>query len=215
MKKTKIIISGGGTGGHIFPAVAIANALKEELPEVEILFVGAEGKMEMERVPKAGYPIVGLPIRGFQRKRPLTIFNTLWKLWKSLRLAKKLLKKEQPDAVIGVGGYASAAVLYEAGKMKIPTLIQEQNSYPGITNKLLAKRAKKICVAYDKMERFFPKEKLVFTGNPIRQDLLNVADEKAKAYEYFGLDATKKTILVVGGSLGAGTLNDSLKNNFK
>lgn len=215
MKKTKIIISGGGTGGHIFPAIAIANALRIALPNAEILFVGAEGKMEMERVPKAGYEIVGLPIRGFQRKRPLMFLNTLGKLFKSLRMAKQLLKKYQPAIAVGVGGYASAAVLYQAAKMGIPTLIQEQNSYPGITNKLLARRAKKICVAYDKMERFFSNEKLVFTGNPIRQDLLEKEIDKEQAYEYFNLDANKKTVLVVGGSLGAKTLNDSLKNHLK
>lgn len=214
MKKPKIIISGGGTGGHIFPAVAIANALKEAAPEAEILFVGAEGKMEMERVPQAGYQIVGLPIRGFQRKQPFTFPSTLKRLFQSLRMAKQLLKKQKADVAIGVGGYASAAVVYQAAKMKIPTLIQEQNSYPGMTNKLLAKRAKKICVAYDKMERFFPKEKLIFTGNPIRQDLLNAIDDKTKAYDYYGLDKTKKTVLVVGGSLGAKTLNDSLKNEL-
>lgn len=215
MKKTKIVISGGGTGGHIFPAIAIANALKAELPNADILFVGAEGKMEMERVPKAGYEIIGLPIRGFQRKRPLTFLSTIGKLLKSLSLAKQLLKKEQPAVAVGVGGYASAAVLYQAAKMGIPTLIQEQNSYPGITNKLLAKRAKKICVAYDRMERFFPQDKLIFTGNPVRQDLLEKEKDKAKAYEYFGLDASKKTVLVVGGSLGARTLNDSLKKDLK
>lgn len=215
MKKPKIIISGGGTGGHIFPAVAIANALKEALPDAQILFVGAEGKMEMERVPKAGYEIVGLPIRGFQRSKPLTFPNTIFRLFKSLRMAKQLLKKEQPSVAVGVGGYASAAVLYEAAKMDIPTLIQEQNSYPGVTNKLLANKAKKICVAYDKMERFFPSEKLLFLGNPVRQDLLQTNENKAEAYKYYGLDTTKKTILVVGGSLGARTLNDSLKSKLE
>ncbi len=215
MKEPKIIISGGGTGGHIFPAIAIANAIKEQLPTAKILFVGAEGKMEMERVPKAGYEIVGLPIRGFQRKQPLTFLNTFNRLFKSLRLAKKLLRKEQPAVAVGVGGYASAAVLYKAGKMNIPTLIQEQNSYPGLTNKLLAKRVKKICVAYDRMERYFPEEKLIFTGNPIRQDLLNVNIYKQAAYEYYNLGVNKKTILVVGGSLGARTLNDSIKQNLE
>ncbi|MBS9768546.1 MAG: glycosyltransferase, partial [Flavobacteriaceae bacterium] len=201
MKDPKIIISGGGTGGHIFPAIAIANAIKEQLPDAQILFVGAEGKMEMERVPKAGYEIIGLPIRGFQRKQPLTFWDTLKRLFKSLRLAKHLLQKEQPAVVVGVGGYASAAVLYEAGKIKIPTLIQEQNSYPGLTNKILAKRVQKICVAYDKMERFFPADKLIFTGNPIRQDLLEKLSDKKPIYDYYQLDSSKKTVLVVGGSL--------------
>ncbi|PVX50942.1 UDP-N-acetylglucosamine-N-acetylmuramylpentapeptide N-acetylglucosamine transferase [Balneicella halophila] len=214
MREPKIIISGGGTGGHIFPAVAIANALREALPDAQILFVGAEGKMEMERVPKAEYDIVGLPIRGFQRSKPVTLPITLFKLLKSLRMARKLLKKENPAVVVGVGGYASAAVLHQAAKMKIPTLIQEQNSYPGITNKLLANKAKKICVAYDNMERFFPKEKLFFLGNPIRQDLLDKNIDKVEAFKYYGLDSTKKTVLVVGGSLGARTLNESLKRNL-
>ncbi len=215
MKDPKIIISGGGTGGHIFPAIAIANAIKEQLPDAQILFVGAEGKMEMERVPKAGYEIIGLPIRGFQRKQPLTFWDTLKRLFKSLRLAKHLLQKEQPAVVVGVGGYASAAVLYEAGKMKIPTLIQEQNSYPGLTNKILAKRVQKICVAYDKMERFFPADKLIFTGNPIRQDLLEKLSDKKPIYDYYQLDSSKKTVLVVGGSLGARTLNDSIKQHLE
>lgn len=215
MKKPKFIISGGGTGGHIFPAISIANALKSKLPNAEILFVGAEGKMEMERVPKAGYEIIGLPIRGFQRKKIFTFPSVLWKLFQSLRMAKKILKKHKPSVVIGVGGYASSAVLYKASGMKIPTLIQEQNSYPGMTNKLLGARVDKVCVAYDGMERFFSAEKIVLAGNPIRQDLTENNNAKEIAYEYYNLSATKKTILCVGGSLGARTLNDSLLGSIE
>lgn len=215
MKQPKFIISGGGTGGHIFPAISIANALKSKLPNAEILFVGAEGKMEMERVPKAGYEIIGLTIRGFQRKKIFTFPSVLWKLFQSLRLAKKILKKFKPSVVIGVGGYASSAVLYKASGMKIPTLIQEQNSYPGMTNKLLGAKVNKVCVAYDGMERFFSPEKIVLAGNPIRQDLTENNKAKEIAYEYYNLSATKKTILCVGGSLGARTLNDSLLGSIE
>lgn len=210
MKQPSIIISGGGTGGHIFPAVAIANELKKQLPEATILFVGAKGKMEMERVPKAGYEIIGLPIKGFNRKRPLSFFSTVFMLLKSLRIAKNILKERKPNVVIGVGGYASAAVLYEATVKQIPTLIQEQNSYAGLTNKLLRNRVDRICVAYDNMERFFPRSKTVKTGNPVREDLRHFSVSKEEAYDYFKLNPKKKTVLVVGGSLGARTLNESL-----
>ncbi|NOQ71322.1 MAG: undecaprenyldiphospho-muramoylpentapeptide beta-N-acetylglucosaminyltransferase [Crocinitomix sp.] len=215
MALTKVIISGGGTGGHIFPAIAIADTIKKKYPAVEILFVGAEGKMEMEKVPKAGYKIVGLPIRGIQRKLTLKNFAVPFKLISSLWKAKKLVKKMRPDIAIGVGGYASAATLRVASKQKVPTLIQEQNSYPGITNKWLAKRAKTICVAYDNLERFFPKEKIVKTGNPIRNEMVQIDGKKAVACEHFGIDPNKKTVLIIGGSLGARTLNMSLKKDLQ
>tara|TARA_B110000037_G_scaffold223203_1_gene303880 strand:- start:2307 stop:3398 length:1092 start_codon:yes stop_codon:yes gene_type:complete len=211
----KVIISGGGTGGHIFPAIAIADTIKKKYPSAEILFVGAEGKMEMEKVPKAGYEIVGLPIRGIQRKFTLKNFSVPFKLISSLWKAKKLVKKMKPDIAIGVGGYASAATLRVASKQKVPTLIQEQNSYPGITNKWLAKRANTICVAYDNLERFFPKEKIVKTGNPIRNAMVEIDGKKQAACEHFGIDPNKKTILIIGGSLGARTLNMSLKKDLK
>lgn len=206
----KLIISGGGTGGHIFPAVSIANAIKARYPEADILFVGAEDRMEMEKVPAAGYPIVGLPVAGFNRKQLWKNFSVLIKLYKSLRLAKKTIKTFQPEVVIGVGGYASGPILRAAEKMGIPTILQEQNSYAGVTNKLLAKRAARICVAYPGMEAFFPQEKIVLTGNPVRQDLLEAGGKRMKALGYFKLDANKKTILVVGGSLGARTINQSI-----
>ncbi len=206
----KVIISGGGTGGHIFPALSIAEALKKRFPDVEILFVGAENRMEMEKIPAAGYPIVGLPVAGFDRKHLLRNIGVLIKLRKSLRLAKKTLKDFAPDIAIGVGGYASGPTLKMASKLGIPTLIQEQNSYAGVTNKLLANRASKICVAYEVKERFFPKEKIVLTGNPVRQNLLAKVEDKKAAYAFFGLDPEKKTILVVGGSLGARTINNSI-----
>ncbi len=209
----KIIISGGGTGGHIFPAISIANAIKRREPNAEILFVGALGRMEMEKVPSAGYKIIGLPIMGFPRKISFQSFTFFIKLFKSLNLAKKIIKDFKPDAVVGVGGYASAPLLRTASKMKIPALIQEQNSYAGITNKLLAKNIKSICVAYENMEQFFPSEKIVLTGNPIRKDLIsNISKEEALAF--FGLDKTKKTVLVIGGSLGAATLNNSILENL-
>jgi len=211
----KVIISGGGTGGHIFPAIAIADTIKKKYPSAEILFVGAEGKMEMEKVPKAGYEIVGLPIRGIQRKLTLKNFSVPFKLISSLWKAKKLVKKMKPDIAIGVGGYASAATLRVASKQKVPTLIQEQNSYPGITNKWLAKRTNTICVAYDNLERFFPKEKIVKTGNPIRNAMVEIDGKKQAACEHFGIDPNKKTILIIGGSLGARTLNMSLKKDLK
>lgn len=206
-KQLRIIISGGGTGGHIFPAVSIANAIKEQHPDAEILFVGAEGRMEMQRVPAAGYKIIGLPITGFNRKNLLKNFSVLIKIIRSQLKARKIIKDFQPHAAVGVGGYASGPTLKMAGMMGIPTLIQEQNSYAGVTNKLLAKKADKICVAYEGMERFFDKEKIILTGNPVRQGLLKSIN-KEEAIRSFGLDPQKKTILIVGGSLGARTINN-------
>ncbi len=210
MPPFKFIISGGGTGGHIFPAIAIANALKAKLPEAEFLFVGAEGRMEMEKVPLAGYKIEGLWISGLQRRLTWSNLSFPFKVISSLRRAKKILKSFAPDAVIGTGGYASGPMLRVASNAGIPTLIQEQNSYPGITNKILAKRVDRICVAYDGMERFFPKEKIVFTGNPVRQDILNLEGKRPRGQEMFGLDPAKLTLLVIGGSLGARTINESI-----
>ena len=210
----RIIISGGGTGGHIFPAVSIANAIKELRPDTEILFVGAEGRMEMHRVPAAGYPIKGLPVAGFDRKNLFKNIPVLIKLFKSQRLARKIVKDFQPHAAVGVGGYASGPTLKVAGSMGIPTLLQEQNSYAGVTNKLLAKQAKKICVAYEGMERFFDKEKIILTGNPIRQGLLNHSTTREEAISTFGLDPNKRTILILGGSLGARTINQCLIENL-
>lgn len=215
MPLRKVIISGGGTGGHIFPAIAIANKIKEKYPDAEILFVGAEGKMEMEKVPKAGYEIVGLPIRGLQRKLTLKNFAVPFKLIQSLMKSKKIIKTFKPDIAIGVGGYASAAVVKVAAKKKVPTLLQEQNSYPGITNKILAKRAKTICVAYDNLERFFDKDKIVKTGNPVRSEVVQIEGKKEAAFKHFGLDPNKKTVLIIGGSLGARTLNESLKADIQ
>lgn len=208
--KRKFIISGGGTGGHIFPAISIANAIKKQLPDAEILFVGALGRMEMERVPAAGYPIKGLPVSGFDRKNMFRNIKVAVNLLRSILLARRIVKSFKPDAAIGVGGYASAPTLRAAAALGVPTLLQEQNSYAGITNKLLAKKAKRICVAYEGMERFFPKDKIVLTGNPVRQDLFMINQKTEEAYSYFNFDANKKTILVVGGSLGARTINESL-----
>ena len=210
----RIIISGGGTGGHIFPAVSIANAIKELQPNTEILFVGAEGRMEMHRVPAAGYPIKGLPVAGFDRKNLLKNIPVLIKLFKSQRLARKIVKDFRPHAAVGVGGYASGPTLKVAGSMGIPTLLQEQNSYAGVTNKLLAKQAKKICVAYEGMERFFDKSKIILTGNPVRQGLLNHSIQHEEAISSFGLDPQKKTVLILGGSLGARTINQCLMANL-
>ena len=210
MQQLKILISGGGTGGHIFPALSIADAIKERYPLAEILFVGAENRMEMERVPAAGFPIVGLPVAGFDRKKLLNNIDVLARLFKSLRQAQEIVKNFQPDLVIGVGGYASGPTLYAANRLGIPTLLQEQNSYAGITNKWLAKKAKKICVAYEGMEQFFPKEKIVLTGNPIRNNLECTEAKRKEAYSYFQCDSNKKTILVLGGSLGAGSINRSV-----
>ena len=211
----RIIISGGGTGGHIFPAVSIANAIKEQHPDTEILFVGAEGRMEMQRVPAAGYKIIGLPVAGFDRKNLLKNFSVLIKLFRSQLKARQIIKEFKPDAAVGVGGYASGPTLKMAGMMGIPTLIQEQNSYAGVTNKLLAKKACKICVAYEGMERFFDKEKIILTGNPVRQGLLNSSIDREKAIQSFGLDPQKKTILIVGGSLGARTINNCVMQGLE
>lgn len=213
-KELRIIISGGGTGGHIFPAVSIANAIKAKHPEAKILFVGALGRMEMQRVPAAGYDIIGLPICGFDRKHLLKNIAVLFRIWKSQRMAKKIIRDFKPMAAVGVGGYASGPTLNECAAMGIPCLIQEQNSYAGVTNKLLAKKAMKICVAYDGMERFFPAEKIVKTGNPVRQALLETTISREDAVKSFGLDPNKKTILLVGGSLGARTINESVMQHL-
>ena len=207
----RIIISGGGTGGHIFPAVSIANAIKAKRPEAQILFVGAEGRMEMQRVPAAGYEIKGLPVRGLIRPlwSPKNIGVALDYL-KSIRMVKSIVKDFKPDVAVGVGGYASGATLDAAAKMGIPCLIQEQNSYAGVTNKHLASKARKICVAYEGMERFFPADKIMITGNPVRQNLIETKMSREEAVTSFGLDPKKKTILFVGGSLGARTVNESL-----
>jgi len=214
-KNKKIIISGGGTGGHIFPAISIANALRRIDPELEILFVGAEGKMEMEKVPAAGYKITGLPVAGFRRSLTPENFTVLFRLVKSLFKAQKIIKEFNPDVVVGVGGYASGPVLREAGRYGIPTLIQEQNSYAGVTNKLLAKKAKIICVAYDGMEKYFPAEKIIKTGNPVRQNFDNLDDLRSEALRYFLLTDKLPVVLVLGGSLGAGTINRNLTENIQ
>ena len=209
-KELRVIISGGGTGGHIFPAVSIANTVKAMRPDAKILFVGALGRMEMQRVPAAGYEIKGLPICGFDRKNLLKNVKVLYKIWQSQRMAKKIIKDFRPQVAVGVGGYASGPTLNKAAAMGIPCLIQEQNSYAGVTNKLLAKKAEKICVAYEGMERFFPAEKIILTGNPVRQALLDTTITREDAIRSFGLDPEKKTILLVGGSLGARTINESM-----
>ncbi len=210
----RIIISGGGTGGHIFPAISIANALRKIDPGIDILFVGAEGRMEMEKIPAAGYKIIGLPVAGIQRSLSLKNIKVLFKLLKSLRLAKKVIKDFDPDVVVGVGGYASGPVLRKAGRLGIPTLIQEQNSYAGVTNKLLAKKASAICVAYDGMNKYFPVEKIIKTGNPVRHSFDNLSELEEEALEYFGLKKEFPVILVLGGSLGAGSINKSLSDNL-
>jgi len=215
-KKLKAIVSGGGTGGHIFPAISIANKLKEVNPETEILFVGAEGKMEMEKVPAAGYEIKGLPISGIQRqlnaKNLLKNLKVPEKILRSIRMAGKIIDGFKPDVVIGVGGFASAPLLWAASQKGIPCLIQEQNGFAGLTNKILSKKVQSICVAYDGMERFFPEEKIVFSGNPIRADIHRYSEkEKTEGIEYYGLTPGKKHLLVVGGSLGSGTLNKAMK----
>lgn len=207
----KILISGGGTGGHIFPALAIANAVKRRDPRADILFVGAAGRMEMERVPAAGYEIVGLPVAGFDRKRLWRNFGVLFKLWRSMRKAKKVLRDFKPDVAVGVGGYASGPMLKEAQKRGIPTLIQEQNSYAGVTNKLLAANARRICVAYDGMERFFPADKIVKTGNPVRKNIVSLDISREDAKRGLGFNPNRPLVVVVGGSLGARTINDSMK----
>jgi UDP-N-acetylglucosamine--N-acetylmuramyl-(pentapeptide) pyrophosphoryl-undecaprenol N-acetylglucosamine transferase len=210
----RVIISGGGTGGHIFPAISVANALRKIDPEIEILFVGAEGRMEMEKIPAAGYRIIGLPVAGLERSLSLRNFVVLIKLLKSLNKAKKVIKEFQPDVVVGVGGYASGPVLRQAGRMGIPTLIQEQNSYAGVTNKLLAKRASVICVAYDGMHKYFPADKIIKTGNPVRQSFENLKSLKDEALTFFNLNKEFPVILVLGGSLGAGSINNSLSENI-
>ena len=210
----RVIVSGGGTGGHIFPAISIANAVKKRWPNSEILFVGADNRMEMERVPAAGYPIEGLPVAGFDRKRPLKNIAVGVKLLRSMTKARDIIRTFKPDVAVGVGGYASGPTLRAAAAKGVPTLIQEQNSYAGVTNRLLSKKASTICVAYEGMEKFFPKEKIVLTGNPCRQDLVVSEENKKEGYEFFGLDPNRKTILMVGGSLGARTLNQSIVKAF-
>ena len=212
-KPYRIIISGGGTGGHIFPAIAIANALKEIHPDTEILFVGAEGKMEMEKVPQAGYKIIGLPVAGFQRKLTLKNFLFPFKLIKSLWKAKKIVEEFKPDVAVGVGGYASGPLLHAAGMKGVPTLLQEQNSFAGITNRILSQKAKTICVAYTGMEKFFPPGKIVCTGNPVRKDILDYKSKKQEGLLHFGLKDTH-TIFIMGGSLGARTINKSVMANL-
>ena len=209
-RNLRIIISGGGTGGHIFPAISIANAIKQLEPTANILFVGALGRMEMQRVPDAGYNIKGLPVCGFDRKHLWKNIKVLYKLWQSRRLAKAIIKEFKPNAAVGVGGYASGPTLNQCASLGVPYLIQEQNSYAGVTNKLLAKRASKICVAYEGMDRFFPSEKIILTGNPVRQNILQNNISKADARKAFLLDPEKKTILIIGGSLGARTINESI-----
>lgn len=209
-RNLRIIISGGGTGGHIFPAISIANAIKQLEPTANILFVGALGRMEMQRVPDAGYDIKGLPVCGFDRKHLWKNFKVLYKLWQSRRLAKAIIKEFKPNAAVGVGGYASGPTLNQCASLGVPYLIQEQNSYAGVTNKLLAKRASKICVAYEGMDRFFPSDKIILTGNPVRQNILQNNISKADARKAFQLDPEKKTILIIGGSLGARTINESI-----
>lgn len=215
MRTYKFILSGGGTGGHIYPAIAIANELKSRFPDADILFVGAKDKMEMQKVPQAGYPIQGLWIAGLQRR--LTFDNALFpvKLLSSLLKSWQIIKQFKPDVVIGTGGFASGPLLQMANSAGIPTVIQEQNSYPGITNKLLSKKANAICVAYEKLERFFPKEKIVLTGNPVRQDLIEVQSKRAEGLAHYNLDPNKKTILILGGSLGARRINQLIEKELE
>jgi len=215
MTKYKFILSGGGTGGHIYPAIAIANELKLQFPDAEFLFVGARDKMEMQKVPEAGYEIKGLWIAGLQRK--LTLQNMMFplKLASSLLESRRIIKKFKPNVVIGTGGFASGPLLQAAGSAGIPTVVQEQNSFPGITNKLLSKKANKICVAYQNLERFFPKEKIVLTGNPVRQDLIDIESKRDEAITFYGLDPNKKTVLVLGGSLGARRINQLIEKELQ
>ncbi len=214
MRSIRVIISGGGTGGHIFPAVAIANELKAMDPQTEILFVGAEGKMEMQKVPQAGYRIIGLPITGIKRELTLSNLAFPFKLIKSLWKARKVVRDFQPDVAVGVGGFASGPLLLAAGRSGVPTLIQEQNSYAGLTNKWLAGKASTICVAYEGMEKFFPKEKIKLTGNPVRKDIAQGGDKRTEALTFFGLSPDKQTLLVIGGSLGARTINESIEKGL-
>jgi UDP-N-acetylglucosamine--N-acetylmuramyl-(pentapeptide) pyrophosphoryl-undecaprenol N-acetylglucosamine transferase len=215
LKTLRIILSGGGTGGHIFPAVAIANELKKLVPDTEILFVGALGKMEMEKVPAAGYKIIGVPIAGLQRKLTLSNLKLPFLIIKSLLKTRKIIRDFKPDVVIGTGGYASGPLLRAATSANVPVLIQEQNSYAGITNKILSKKAAKICVAYEGMEKYFPNEKIILTGNPIRQDIINVENKRTEAFAHFKLDPSKKAVLVVGGSLGAKAINEAIGGGLK
>ena len=208
----RVIISGGGTGGHIFPAIAIANEIKRRKSDAEILFVGAENRMEMEKVPAAGYRIVGLNVVGLNRKQWWKNFSLPFKLASSLRLTRRMIKDFDPDVVVGVGGYASAPTLYSAQKLHVPTLLQEQNSLPGVTNKILAKKADRICVGYDEMDRFFPREKIIWTGNPIRQDISDINSKRDEAYSFYNLDSSKPVVLVMGGSLGALSINVGMQN---
>ena len=211
-KKLRVIISGGGTGGHIFPAVSIANKLKELNPQTEILFVGADGRMEMDKVPAAGYRIIGLPVAGLQRKLTLSNLALPFKVIRSIRMAKRIIKEFKPDIAIGVGGYASAPLLWAAQRLGIPTLIQEQNGFAGLTNKIVGKKAESICVAYEGMERFFPADKIILTGNPIRKEMIPAtAQMREEAFSHYGLDPKKKHLFIVGGSLGSGTLNNAMK----
>lgn len=213
MNQLKILITGGGTGGHVFPAIAIADAIKKMRPGTEFLFVGANGKMEMERVPQAGYAIEGLNIAGFQRSMSVRNLSFPFKLLNSLWKARKIIRRFQPDVVVGTGGYASGPVMRAAQRAGVPTVIQEQNSYAGVTNKILGKKASAICVAYDHMEQFFPAEKIVFTGNPVRADILSLEGKQQEGLKHYGLDPDKKTIAVIGGSLGARTLNNAMRDN--
>ncbi|MBO7301439.1 MAG: undecaprenyldiphospho-muramoylpentapeptide beta-N-acetylglucosaminyltransferase [Bacteroidaceae bacterium] len=216
MKKDyRIIISGGGTGGHIFPALSIADAIKSKHPEAKILFVGADNRMEMQRVPDAGYDIIGLPIAGFDRKNLLKNFRVLWLIIKSQLKARKIIKEFAPQVAVGVGGYASGPTLKMAASMNIPTLIQEQNSYAGVTNKILSKNADMICVAYDGMERFFPQDKIKFTGNPVRKSLIDMRANRSEAIKAMGLDENKKCVLIVGGSFGARSINEAILANIE
>ncbi len=215
MKELKIILSGGGTGGHIFPAVAIANELKRIVPSANILFVGAIGKMEMEKVPAAGYKIIGVPIAGLQRKFTWANLKLPFLIVKSLFKTRKIIRDFRPDAVVGTGGYASGPLLRAATSMGVPALLQEQNSYAGITNKILSKKASKICVAYEGMEKFFPEQKIILTGNPVRQDLKDVKSNRGEALDFFKLDKNKKTVLVIGGSLGARSINESIGSGLQ
>lgn len=214
-KEYRIIISGGGTGGHIFPALSIADAIRSKQPDAKILFVGANNRMEMQRVPDAGYEIKGLPIAGFNRKNLFKNIKVLWLIFKSQRMAKKIIKEFAPQVAVGVGGYASGPTLKMAASMNIPTLIQEQNSYAGVTNKILSKKAKMICVAYDNMERFFPHEKIKLTGNPVRKSLIDMRSYRKEAIKAMGLDEEKKCILIVGGSLGARSINEAIIANIE
>ena len=215
MKQLKVIVSGGGTGGHIFPAIAIVKLLEKKVSNIDVLFVGAKEKMEMIKIPSEGYNIEGLWISGLQRRITTDNLSFPFKLVSSLLKARKIIKRFKPDIAIGTGGYASGPLLYMAAKLKVPTIIQEQNSYPGITNKILSRTVDKVCVAYDNMERFFPKEKIVFTGNPIREDILELETKYQQGISHFKLNENKKTVLVIGGSLGSRTINQSIGKNIE